>query len=160
MTRLLLVRHAHAGDRGAWVGDDALRPLSARGVAQAAALPALLGPLVVGGMTTVASSPAERCTATVTPLAAALGTDVAVARDLAEGGDPGRLLAGIAAVTRPTVWCSHGDVIPALLVRLAEAGLDLGPDPRCRKASTWVLDVAAGTVTSARYLAPPADDAD
>ncbi len=43
MPILLLVRHASAGDRGIGPG-DLERPLDARGVAQAAALPALLSP--------------------------------------------------------------------------------------------------------------------
>lgn len=33
--RVLLVRHARAGDRGEWVGDDAHRPLDAKGRKQA-----------------------------------------------------------------------------------------------------------------------------
>ena len=59
-------------------------------------------------------------------------------------------------MSTPTVWCSHGDVIPALLLLLAARGVDLGPDPSCRKASTWVLELAAGRVTAARHLPPPA----
>jgi phosphohistidine phosphatase len=41
-TELYLLRHAHAGDPGAWSGDDDLRPLSAKGEAQAERLGALL----------------------------------------------------------------------------------------------------------------------
>ena len=33
-----LVRHAHAGNRSAWRGDDRVRPLSAKGRAQADAI--------------------------------------------------------------------------------------------------------------------------
>jgi broad specificity phosphatase PhoE len=155
MTRLLLVRHAHAGDRGSWVGDDGLRPLSDRGAGQAAALVGLLGPLVTGPDATVASSPALRCTATVAPLAARLGVDVAVDRTLGEGSAADALLDRIGGLVGPAVWCSHGDVIPALLLMLAERGVDLGPDPRCRKASTWVLELAGGRVGAARHLPPP-----
>jgi hypothetical protein len=53
------------------------------------------------------------------------------------------------------VWSSHGDVIPALLDRLARRGLDLGRDPRVEKASTWVLSVQDGAVRSARHISPP-----
>ena len=35
---ILLIRHASAGDRYRWWGDDADRPLDERGVAEAAAL--------------------------------------------------------------------------------------------------------------------------
>ena len=155
MTRLLLVRHAHAGDRGAWVGDDALRPLSRRGAAQADALATLLAPLVADPAVSVSSSPAVRCTATVDPLAARLGTSVLVDPTLAEGSDADVLHDRIGDLTAPAVWCSHGDVIPALLLTLAEHGVDLGPDPRCRKASTWVLELSGGHVATARHLPPP-----
>jgi hypothetical protein len=36
---LLLVRHAHAGDKYRWQGPDSVRPLSAAGQAEAAGLP-------------------------------------------------------------------------------------------------------------------------
>ena len=39
---LLLVRHAAAGDRAAWKGDDRLRPLDGRGRQQAAWLAGVL----------------------------------------------------------------------------------------------------------------------
>jgi phosphohistidine phosphatase SixA len=39
---IFLVRHAHAGKRSEWEGDDAARPLSERGAAQTAAITALL----------------------------------------------------------------------------------------------------------------------
>ena len=39
---LLLVRHASAGERAEWDGDDAERPLDERGEAQAAHLPDVL----------------------------------------------------------------------------------------------------------------------
>ncbi|MFW6010105.1 MAG: pantoate--beta-alanine ligase, partial [Actinomycetota bacterium] len=39
---LLLVRHADAGDRAAWTGDDRARPLSATGREQALAIPRAL----------------------------------------------------------------------------------------------------------------------
>jgi hypothetical protein len=35
---LLLVRHAHAGDKSRWQGPDSLRPLSPAGQAEAAGL--------------------------------------------------------------------------------------------------------------------------
>lgn len=155
MSRLLLVRHAHAGDRAAWSGDDALRPLSTRGIAQAAALADLLAPLVGHPEVTVAASPAVRCTGTVGPLAARLGTEVRTEPALGEGADVDVLHRRLTDVAAPTVWCSHGDVIPGLLLVLADLGLDLGPDPTCRKASTWALELSAGRVTSARHLPPP-----
>jgi 8-oxo-dGTP diphosphatase len=154
---LLLVRHAKAGARGRGPS-DLERPLDESGYAQADALAGLLAPLVAlpdGPPPQVHSSPARRCIETVTPLARALGTDVLADTALVEGMDVTTLYARIAHVTAPTVWCSHGDIIPELLMMLARRGVDLGDDPRCRKGSTWVLELVDGEVTSARHLDPP-----
>ena len=169
MPALLLIRHAHAGPRSTGPSDRD-RPLDTRGLAQAAALPALLLPLLdpAPGMTPpptpgspsgpvdVRSSPARRCVETVEPLARALGTAVEVDGALVEGCDVRTLQARIATLTRPTVWASHGDVIPELVDMLARRGLDLGPAPSCRKASTWAIDVVDGEPRQARMLPPPA----
>ena len=168
MPVLLLVRHASAGDRGIGPG-DLERPLDARGVAQAAALPDLLSPYlsvdggVDGGATStsalvvdVRSSPARRCIETVRPLAAALGTDVTVDPALIEGCDVRALHDRLATLAGPTVWSSHGDVIPELLEMLSRRGLDLGSSPSCRKGSTWVLQIGDGEVRTARSLPPQA----
>ena len=154
MVQLLLVRHARAGERG-YGAADLDRPLDARGEIQARALPGLLVPLLATTGVDVRSSPARRCIATVTPLAAALVTEVLVDEALIEGADVGMLHARIAMLERPAVWSSHGDVIPGLLTVLARRGVDLGEEPRCQKGSTWVLDVVDGTVATARYLPPP-----
>ena len=170
MADLLLVRHASAGRRGSG-RDDLERPLDARGVAQAAQLADRLLPILAGtasgkasekdsekdsGAVVILSSPALRCRATVEPLAARLGVPVTIDADLVEGVAVDALLMRIGAgIDRPTVWSSHGDVIPEMLATLARRGLDLGPDPRVRKASTWVLQVERGTVRTARHLPPP-----
>jgi broad specificity phosphatase PhoE len=153
MPRLLLVRHARAGERGHGT-DDLARPLDAAGRAQAAALPALLAPLLGPG-TEVRSSPARRCRDTVAPLAATLGTPVIVDDALIEGADVGVLHGRLAMLAAPAVWSSHGDVIPELLALFERGGLDLGADRTCRKGSTWVLEVEDGTARSARSLPPP-----
>lgn len=104
MTSVLL-RHASAGDRDDWDGDDLHRPLDARGRRQAAELVELLGPF---GVTRVLSSPYVRCVATVEPLAAALGLPVEQDDRLAEGaGDAPRELLHEDGV----VCCTHGDIV-------------------------------------------------
>lgn len=165
MPMLLLVRHASAGERGSGP-NDLERPLDVRGRSQSEALPAILVPHVAPERTRegvaarstpvdVRSSPARRCIDTVRPLAATLGTEVVVDSALIEGCDVDALHRRIAALTVPTVWSSHGDVIPELLAMLARRGLDLGPSPSCRKASTWVVQVTDGEPRSARSLPPP-----
>ncbi|HYA09016.1 MAG TPA: histidine phosphatase family protein, partial [Gaiellaceae bacterium] len=79
---VILLRHASAGDRGAWDGDDRLRPLDDEGYDQAIALPeALAGRRI----SRVVSSPYVRCIESVEPLAAALGLTVELDGRLAEG---------------------------------------------------------------------------
>ena len=79
---LLLVRHAHAGRRSAHEGDDRLRPLSKRGVAQAIALvPVLSG----YRPQRILSSPSVRCRETVRPTADSLSVPVEALEELAEG---------------------------------------------------------------------------
>jgi 8-oxo-(d)GTP phosphatase len=78
---LLVIRHASAGEREDWDGDDRLRPLDARGRTQASQLVELLDGYEVS---CVLSSPAVRCVQTVEPLAGAGGLEVDVRDELAE----------------------------------------------------------------------------
>jgi phosphohistidine phosphatase SixA len=152
---VLLLRHARAGQRGSG-SSDLQRPLDARGLQQAAALVDLLSPLLGDGAE-IRTSEARRCRQTIAPLAAALDTPAVIDPALTEGSDVRVLLARLeGGIERPTVWSTHGDVIPELLGMLARRGLDLGSEPRVAKASTWVLRVTDGTVTDAEYLPPPA----
>ena len=89
---LLIIRHASAGDREDWDGDDRLRPLDAKGFAQASELVELLDGYEVSG---VLSSPALRCVQTVEPLAHARGLDIVLRHELAEerqGSDGAQLV--------------------------------------------------------------------
>ena len=56
----------------------------------------------------------------------------------------------------PTLLCSHGDVIPALVDRLEADGAKIVAEVGWKKASTWVLERSAdGEVVRMRYEAPP-----
>jgi broad specificity phosphatase PhoE len=151
---IYLVRHARAGDRSLWKQDDWLRPLSRAGRAQARGMLELLHD---ARFDRVLSSPYLRCIETVAPVAAARRLPIEPDDALGEGGD----LDAVFAIVRKhigtgAVLCSHGDIIPAVLESLAASGIDLGPDPRCPKGCTWVLDAAGGSeVTGVRYLPPP-----
>lgn len=110
MTSVLL-RHAAAGDREHWDGDDFHRPLDATGRKQAAELVELLRPF---GVRRVVSSPYARCFQTVEPLAAALGLPLELDDRLAEG--EGR--AAFALIQEDgVVLCTHGDVARELVDR-------------------------------------------
>lgn len=112
----VLVRHASAGDRRHWNGDDRLRPLDERGYRQASELVEILSSRDVRR---IVSSPFTRCVETVEPLGAALGLEVELDERLAEGaGDAAAELLREEGV----VACTHGDVVHALLGRGLKKG--------------------------------------
>jgi phosphohistidine phosphatase SixA len=112
----VLLRHAAAGDRDGWDGDDFHRPLNAKGRRQAAELVGLLRPL---GVRRLVSSPYVRCIETVGPLAAALGLSVESDERLAEGR-----AAGAVELLREdgVVCCTHGDIVEAVIGRGLKKG--------------------------------------
>ncbi len=149
---MLLIRHAHAEARKEWAGDDRLRPLSAKGRRQADALVRTLGPWAVQR---ILSSPFERCLQTVVPLATELGLGVECSPALAEGQGDSALALVRSLVDDKVALCTHGDVIPDVLVPLAdEDRIDLGSRPRQAKGSVWILEAAGGRFTTAAYLPP------
>jgi 8-oxo-dGTP diphosphatase len=152
---IYLVRHAKAGDRGSWDGNDRLRPLTPAGLLQAVAL---LDVLEGARFTRIVSSPYVRCLETVVPLAGRHYVPIEPHDALAEGAVLDEVLKLIEECA-PTgaVLCSHGDVIPDLIGHFAAASaIDVGDPHRCAKGSTWVVDIdAIGTVTAATYLPAP-----
>ena len=112
----VVVRHAAAGDREQWDGDDFHRPLNAKGRRQAVELAELLRPL---GVRRVVSSPYVRCVETVKPLAAALALPLECDERLAEGAGPGAI-----ELLREdgVVCCTHGDIAEELLGRHLKKG--------------------------------------
>jgi 8-oxo-dGTP diphosphatase len=149
---VLLIRHAHAGTRRDWVGDDKLRPLSQKGYRQAVSL---VRRLEGWGPGRILSSPYVRCVQTVQPLADDLGLKVEEVDELAEGAGLAALRLVRSLADRPIALCTHGDVIPEVLVALAdEDRLDLGPAPHQAKGSTWVLENRRGQFVKASYIPP------
>jgi 8-oxo-(d)GTP phosphatase len=123
---LLLVRHASAGDRDAWEGDDRARPLEERGRRQAAALVEVLARFSVERVLT---SPAVRCVQTVEPLASSRGLCLEPREELWEEHqhtDGVRLVRELAGSN--VVVCGHG----GLEQFIPEA-------PRWKKGATRVL---------------------
>jgi 8-oxo-(d)GTP phosphatase len=161
---LLLVRHAKAGSRDQWDGDDALRPLSESGQRQARELAGLLR---LYGPDRISTAPPLRCRDTVVPLADALGLPIVDEPLLSEGlfaGDPDATLARVrelAALPGVTVASSQGAVIPEAVAALArDAALPVAVDPDdvpSKKASTWVLGSRDGKLVSADYVERPGD---
>ncbi len=109
---VILLRHASAGDRRAWTGDDRLRPLDNRGRRQALRLAerlALLAP------SAIRSSPYIRCLETVAPLASELGLVIEEDEEFAEGVAPHDAILSLQAAGSSVLVCTHGDVIEAVL---------------------------------------------
>lgn len=151
---IFLVRHAHAGKRSEWEGDDTVRPLSERGEAQAVALTLLLADRKVRK---VVSSPYVRCLQTVEPIATEAGVEVVPDERLAEGADPEAALALLLSLDgHHGVACSHGDLIPVLLRRLVELGMTADGPLLDQKGSVWTIHTRDGKPTKGRYTPPGA----
>jgi 8-oxo-(d)GTP phosphatase len=155
---LILLRHASAGCKEDWPGDDCSRPLDESGAANAQALPGLIS--CFAPVARVISSPALRCTDTVRPYAAGFGGTVETEACLAPYGRSAgfssrtdlvdalrRLLTGVVADRRPAVLCLHRENLPDVL---AEACSALGvpaavpADPSLPKGGFWVAHTTAG----------------
>jgi len=148
-----LVRHAHAGNRSGWNGDDRSRPVSSKGHLQAQGLREWLADEPVDR---VISSPATRCVETVAPLAEDRGLTVETHRWLAEGGGARPCIEAILALGNGgVVLCSHGDLIPKVIRQLRADGMATNDPNLSQKGSTWVLEVDEGRVVSGRYQPPP-----
>lgn len=145
---LLLVRHAHAGDRETWGAPDHLRPLSAKGLRQAEGLVSALAGFPVER---VMSSPYLRCTQTVEALTLVRGAALERCDALAEGNGAVALDLVQRLAGRPVVLCTHGDVIGEILEAMPGTG-----HHRMKKGSVWVLESEEGRYVEAHYLPPPA----
>ena len=149
---LIMVRHASAGRKTDWAGDDQSRPLDARGAADAQALAGLLACFAPAAR--VISSPALRCTDTVRPFAQAFGGTVEAEACLAPyGRSPAfssrtdqadalrRLLFALAADRRPAVLCLHRENLPDVLAEACSAlgaAAAMPADPSLPKGGFWV----------------------
>lgn len=149
---VVFVRHAKAGSRRAWEGDDRLRPLTSAGKKQANRLVGILEDVSIKR---ILSSPYRRCVETVEPLAQAQGLEVEVNKALAEGMGVDAFLALIDKMADDAVYCGHADLALELLKPLVDGRLIKPQAARYEKGSTWILERRKGSFTSATYLPPP-----
>jgi phosphohistidine phosphatase SixA len=151
---IFLVRHAKAGSRSNWEGDDLLRPLSPNGWKQAQALAKRLRR---EGVTTLSSSPYLRCRQTLEPLGALLDLDVRDDERLREGEPFDGAIDLLGSVADGAVLCSHGDVIPETIAALQRRGCAISTPADWRKATVWTIERGAdGEFLSAVVTPPPA----
>lgn len=148
-----VVRHAKAGDRADWSGDDRMRPLTKSGQRQAEALASMLEREPIDK---ILSSGYLRCVQTVEPLGTRRKLPVEPVKELEEGAGGESVLRLMQKFRgRNLVLCTHGDVVEELLERLIAAGVLQRARAQMEKGSTWVLEQKDGNITGARYLAAP-----
>ena len=147
-----LIRHAHAGSRSGWDGDDSRRPLSPKGRHQTEGLTTWLQDESIDR---VLSSPSTRCVQTVDPIAVSHGLITETDPALAEGaGVDGCLELVRGAADQTLVLCSHGDLIPKVIRRLSAEGMRTSGPNLSQKGSAWLLVVDDGRAVSATYQPP------
>ena len=157
--RLTFVRHARAGSKRGWEGNDELRPLDELGFVHAAALaPRLAG---AGPVRRLLSSPALRCVQTLQPLADIVGLPI----ERWDALGPHASAAGVrSTLGHPAfddvVMCTHGEVLRPLLRTLRGRGVSrdgahLHGRRLLAKGSAWRLTIAPdGSVTSFEHITP------
>ena len=149
---IYFVRHAKAGERRVWEGDDEARPLSKLGWKQSEAIAKRLASK---GATSLYSSPYVRCVQTLEPLAERLRVDIELDRRLGEGEPFEPVLDLLREVAIGAVLCSHGDIIPDVIQALARRGMEVETRPDWRKATIWVLKRKGDRITKGKVWPPP-----
>jgi 8-oxo-dGTP diphosphatase len=139
----VVVRHASAGERSSWTGDDRERPLDARGEKQAAALIPLL---TAYRIQRVLSADVLRCLETIGPYAGEARLTVESEPLLSETGyaqQPELAVERLLAMLRArvaSVVCSQRKAIPGLIAAAcAVLGAKQPADASLRKAGLFVL---------------------
>lgn len=156
---VLLVRHASAGSRGAWPGDDRNRPLDEQGWFQAQELVRSLSRFDVDE---IISADFLRCIQTVQPLSEAIGVPIREESLFSEKGYPAHedeaehLLRKLGERLETAVVCSQGDVIPDLLGRISERDqVDLAHPAAIKKGGFCALTFDGPRLFSSEYFSPP-----
>jgi 8-oxo-dGTP diphosphatase len=140
---ILLLRHASAGSRDLWQGEDALRPLDEEGRRQAALL---ASDLAGRGVQRIVSSPCRRCVETVEPLAALLSLPIERRSEVAVDAAAEQSLDLLRELdARTTLVCTHREVIAPLV----------GDDRRTPMGAAWILELDGEVLVPAGFLPQP-----
>lgn len=157
---LIVLRHLPAGEKRDWKGPDSLRPLDSRGHAQASELAGLLAAYhgVDDEPLRLVSSLSARCVETLVPYALAARTSVSAEFPFTIEGSSAKSDLGAARARlgelltdgRPTVLCTHGELVSGLVTALCERYDHRFPaDPSLPKGGFWVAHLgpdAAGRI--------------
>jgi 8-oxo-(d)GTP phosphatase len=176
---LILLRHAKAEPKNDWPGEDAARPLSGKGVGDAAALAGLLA--CFAPRAGVFTSPTVRCTETVRPYAEAAGVRVQPVDTLGisrtDDADSHTFLASVLASGQPAILCAHRENLPGLVAGAVALSRPTDPDrppgglgaaeppadaaDPLPTAGFWVLHMLAGAgMAAGRLVAADRYDSD
>lgn len=146
---VVLVRHAKAGKRSEWPGEDRLRPLDKAGRRQARGLTDFLRAFAPDR---VVSADRVRCEQTVEPFAEGAGLDVEIDPTFSDDGyveNPKAAAASVLELAKAApavVISSQGTAVPGLVSGVA--GIE---GVSARKGSAWVLCFADGEVSADYY---------
>lgn len=146
---VVLVRHAKAGKRSEWPGEDRLRPLDKAGRRQARGLTDFLRAFAPDR---VVSADPVRCVQTVEPFAQAAGLDVEIDPTFSDEvyvDNPKAAAERVLELAKSglaVVISSQGTAVPGLVSRVA--GVE---GVHARKGSAWVLCFAGGEVSADYY---------
>lgn len=151
---VVLVRHAKAGKRSDWSGDDYERPLEEAGEWQASQLVEFLSSFRPDR---ICSARPLRCRQTVQPLAQELELPVRITAEFDDREylrSPDAALTALHALAKPgrvSVVCSQGETIPALI----DAVAPMNRSSETRKGAAWVLSLVDGDVVAADHYDAP-----
>lgn len=152
---VLVVRHAAAGRKSRFSGNDSERQLDKKGRAQAEAL---VPQLLAFGATAIYAADRVRCHQTIQPLAQELGATVNNETSLTEESYAKNHKRGrqrilqIAEQDGTPVICTQGKVIPDLIAWWCERD-GVRPDKsRNHKGSTWVMSLSGGKLIAADHI--------
>lgn len=149
---IYLVRHAKAGERRLWNGDDVERPLSKRGWRQSEAIATRLAKK---GATALYSSAYVRCIQTLEPLGRLIDAQVQVEARLREDEPFEPVLELLGEVEDGAVLCSHGDIIPPTIQALHRRGMVVETPADWGKSSVWVLRRKGRKITKGKVWPAP-----
>jgi phosphohistidine phosphatase SixA len=155
--RVVVVRHACAGDKQTWQDDDVERPLDDGGVQQALALAPVLADRPVRRLI---SSPMRRCRQTLEPLSERLRMEIETSDLLLPDGSIADLLGNDGDTSGDAVVCTHGELMRPLLAHARARQVPIvsqrGDDEwLMMKGSAWHLTFDGdGLLVELRHEAP------
>ena len=152
LENIIFIRHAHAGKRERWFGDDSLRPLSAKGNLQANKIGKKfkdVAPLLIF------SSPKTRCTETVGVLSQNSSQPINILDSLNENGSfESSLKFALEQKIKTVILSTHGDTMYDLSKYLNKNKLSKKEVKNFEvpKAGYWWIKIKKGKLTSAKLF--------